>query len=65
MALHNLAGRPVDAAVVLDDAGDGAVLVDLFADDDVALDGGRARIGLGPYGARWLRVRRRGQRIVP
>ena len=38
-------GRPVDAAVVLDDAGDGAMLVDLFADDDVALDGGRARIG--------------------
>jgi trehalose synthase len=65
VALHNLAGRPVDAAVVLDDAGDGAMLVDLFADDDVALDGGRARIGLGPYGARWLRVRRGGQRIVP
>jgi trehalose synthase len=65
VALHNLAGRPVDAAVVLDDAGDDAVLVDLFADDDVALDGGRARIGLGPYGARWLRVRRGGQRIVP
>ena len=48
VALHNLAGRPVDAAVVLGDAGDDAVLVDLFADDDVTLVGGARASGSRP-----------------
>jgi trehalose synthase len=66
VAVHNLAGREVSCSVALPDAGDGAVLVDLFRDEELRLDGdGRATIQLGRYGHRWLRLRRPGQRVAP
>ena len=66
VAVHNLAERAVSCAVVLEDAGDGAVLVDLFRDDERGIgDDGRVSLELGRYGARWFRLRRAGQRIAP
>ena len=65
VALHNLAGREVEARVEVEGAGAGAALVDLFGRDDLALEGDSASIGLEPYGFRWYRVRRRGQRVAP
>jgi len=62
VAVHNLAGR--DAQASLDVGGEGT-LVDLFKDEDRDLEGGAASIKLGPYGHRWFRVRRPGQRLPP
>jgi trehalose synthase len=62
VAVHNLAGR--EAHAQLDVGGDGA-LVDLFHDEEHELDGDAVVIDLPPYGARWFRVRRSGQRLPP
>jgi maltose alpha-D-glucosyltransferase/alpha-amylase len=62
VAVHNLAAR--DAEARIDVGGEGA-LVDLFSDEDHELEGGAATLGLGPYDARWLRVRRPGRRLPP
>jgi maltose alpha-D-glucosyltransferase/alpha-amylase len=66
VAVHNLGGRRVRTAFVVEDAGEDAVLVDLFGDDDRRVgDGGRVKLELPRYGARWYRLRRAGQRIAP
>ena len=61
VALHNLAGRATEAVVELDGEG---VLVDLFDADERPLEPG-LRLALEPYGHRWFRVRRPGQRVAP
>jgi glycosidase len=61
VAVHNFAGHDVRCALELE--GEGA-LVDLFAHDELPLDG-HVEIALGRYGARWFRLRRPGQRIAP
>jgi glycosidase len=66
VAVHNLAGRRVRGELVLEGAGDGAVLVDLFDDDERKVgDDGRVKVELPRYGGRWYRLRRAGQRIAP
>jgi maltose alpha-D-glucosyltransferase/alpha-amylase len=62
VAVHNLAAR--DAEARIDVGGEGA-LVDLFSDQDHELEGGAATLALGPYDARWFRVRRPGRRLPP
>jgi len=61
VAVHNLGGRAAEARLALDAEG---VLVDLFDGEDAELDGELA-LGLEPYGRRWFRLRRPGQRIAP
>jgi maltose alpha-D-glucosyltransferase/alpha-amylase len=63
VAVHNLADRPAEARLALDADG---TLIDLFGDEELELGSdGAARIGLEPYGHRWLRLRRPGQRVAP
>jgi trehalose synthase len=61
VAVHNLGSKAVGARIALDAEG---VLVDLFGDDDAELDG-ELELALEPYGHRWFRLRRPGQRIAP
>ena len=61
VAVHNLGGRATQARLALDAEG---VLVDLFGMQDAELDG-ELSLALEPYGARWFRLRRPGQRIAP
>jgi trehalose synthase len=62
VALHNLAGREVEARLELDEEG---TLIDLFEVGEHRLEGGTATLSLEPYDARWLRLRRPGQRLPP
>ena len=62
VAVHNLAGRDAGARLVLEGEG---VLVDLFQDEDHELEAGEVTLELAPYGARWFRLRRPGQRVAP
>jgi trehalose synthase len=62
VAVHNLAGREVQARLEI--GGDGS-LVDLFHDEEHELDGGALSLELSPYDARWFRVRRPGRRLPP
>jgi glycosidase len=62
VAVHNLAGR--DARARLELGAEGS-LVDLFYDEDHALDDGAVSLELPPYDARWFRVRRPGRRLPP
>ena len=62
VAVHNLAGR--DARTRLELGGEGS-LVDLFHDEEHALDEGAVSLELSPYDARWFRVRRLGRRLPP
>jgi trehalose synthase len=61
VAMHNLAGRATEATLALDAEG---VLVDLLGADELAVDGTLA-LPLEPYGYRWFRLRRPGQRAAP
>ena len=61
VAVHNLGGRATQARLALDAEG---VLVDLFGMQDAELDG-ELSLALEPYGARWFRLRRPGQRVAP
>jgi trehalose synthase len=61
VAVHNLAAREVSCELALEEDG---VLVDLFRDEELALDH-KVGIELERYGARWYRLRRPGQRIAP
>jgi maltose alpha-D-glucosyltransferase/alpha-amylase len=61
VAVHNLAGRATEATLALDADG---TLVDLFGTDEIALDG-KVTLQLAPYGYRWFRLRRPGQRVAP
>jgi trehalose synthase len=62
VAAHNLAGRDAGARLVLEGEG---MLVDLFQDEDHELEAGEVTLELPPYGARWFRLRRPGQRVAP
>jgi len=62
VAVHSFAGRDSRARLTL---GEDGTLLDLFQDEDHQLDGGEAVIELPPYGARWFRLRRRGERMPP
>ena len=62
VAVHSFAGRDSSARLTL---GEDGTLLDLFQDEDHQLDGGEAVIELPPYGARWFRLRRRGERMPP
>jgi maltose alpha-D-glucosyltransferase/alpha-amylase len=61
VAVHNLASRATEATLSLDADG---TLVDLFGTDELAVDGD-ATLPLAPYGYRWFRLRRPGQRVAP
>jgi trehalose synthase len=62
VAVHNLGGRDARARLEL---GEDGKLIDLFQDEEHGLEGGAATLPLGPYDARWFRVRRPGQRLPP
>jgi trehalose synthase len=62
VAAHNLADR--DARAWLQPGGEGA-LVDLFEAREHPLEEGAVALEMGPYDARWFRVRRPGQRLPP
>jgi len=61
VAVHNLAARATEATLALDADG---TLVDLFGRDEHALDG-TLSLPLEPFGHRWFRLRRPGQRVAP
>jgi trehalose synthase len=61
VAVHNLAGHATEATLALDAEG---TLVDLFGRDELPLDGTLA-LPLEPFGYRWFRLRRPGQRVAP
>lgn len=58
LTLHNFADRGARVDVALDGVPHGSRLADLLgADDDVPIDErGHARVSLGAYGYRWLRI---------
>ena len=62
VAVHNLGGRAARARLAL---GEDGKLIDLFQDEEHRLEGGAVTLALGPYDARWFRVRRPGQRVPP
>ena len=62
VAVHNLAGREASAHLVLGCEGE---LVDLFEDEDHALEAGELTLELDPYGHRWFRLRRPGALLPP
>jgi trehalose synthase len=62
VAVHNLAGGDAEARLELGERG---TLTDLFAEEEHQLEGGAVTLALGPYGARWFRLRRPGQRLPP
>jgi glycosidase len=62
VAVHNLAGRDARARLEL---GEDGKLIELFQDEEHGLEDGAVTLALGPYGARWFRVRRPGQRLPP
>ncbi len=63
VAVHSFSAAPVEVEVPVGVV-EGAV--DLFADEELRPGGNDAiTIGLEPHGHRWLRLRRRGQRLPP
>ena len=62
VAVHNLGGRDARARLEL---GEDGKLIDLFQEEEHRLEGGAVTLPLGPYDARWFRVRRPGQRLPP
>jgi trehalose synthase len=62
VAAHNLAER--NATARLAPGGEGS-LVDLFEQEEYALDDGAADLELGAYEGRWFRIRRPGERLPP
>jgi trehalose synthase len=63
VAVHSFAAEPLKVTVPV---GDADAAVDLFADEQLRADGdGSIAIELERYGHRWLRLRRRGQRLPP
>lgn len=66
LALHNFADHAVSMRLRLDDLQPDDELLDLLGDEDARTAGGTdVESDLGPYGYRWLRVRRAGQRVLP
>jgi trehalose synthase len=65
VAVHNLGSAPAKPRLDLSDQ-PLTGLVDLFEHDELEPSaGGRVEVPLGPYGHRWFRVRRPGQRVAP
>jgi trehalose synthase len=62
VAAHNLADR--DSRIRLEPGGDGA-MVDLFEHEEHPLEAGGVALHMGPYDARWFRIRRPGRRLPP
>jgi trehalose synthase len=62
VAVHNLADR--EARARLEPGGEGT-MVDLFEYREHGLESAAVTLDLGPYDARWFRVRRPGQRLPP
>ncbi|RSM86258.1 trehalose synthase [Kibdelosporangium aridum] len=57
VALHNLGDEPVDVSLQLPEFDDSHELTDLLVDGTTKISGdGHAKISLGRYGCRWLRV---------
>ena len=62
VAVHSFAGRDATARLTL---GEDGALVDLFEDEDHAVEAGQIALDLPPYAARWFRLRRPGERLPP
>ena len=62
VAVHNLAGRDAEAGL---EFGEKGKLTDLFSEEEHQLQAGRVNLALGPYDARWFRLRLPGQRLPP
>jgi trehalose synthase len=63
VAVHNLSGEAVSVPLRLADCDERTRLVDLLCDGSTSLDEkGQAAVALEPYGFRWLRVSRPGDR---
>jgi trehalose synthase len=62
VAVHNLAGRDAKVELKLGEKGD---LSDLFAQEEHQLKRGSVSLALGPYDARWFRIRRPGELLPP
>ena len=60
IALHSFAGRPLEVRLDLEEEA-----VDLFDDERLRPDGGTLTVPLAPYGHRWFRLRREGERLPP
>jgi maltose alpha-D-glucosyltransferase/alpha-amylase len=66
LVLHNLADEPKKARLDLEDRDDWESVSVVFGEEDTPnLRDGVIELDLEPYGYRWLRVRRRGQRLLP
>jgi trehalose synthase len=66
VVLHNLAGRRQKAQIRFDRCEDWEGFGDLLGDSgSERLQDGRLEVDLEPCGYRWLRVRRKGQRLLP
>ena len=65
VAVHELGGKGVTVALSLDGPADAEALVDLFSDEEHALDDGRVELELEPHAYRWMRLRRAGRRLPP
>jgi hypothetical protein len=66
IVLHNLAGKRQTARLHFDNCEDWEHLHDLLGDGDhELLSDKRLELELSPYGYRWLRVHRKGQRLLP
>jgi glycosidase len=66
LAAHNLSGHPVSTLMEVGDLdADDTVLSVLGGDEGVEVRPDGIHITLDPYGLRWLRVRRPGQRMLP
>ena len=63
LALHSFAGERLEARVALEP--EIVQAVDLFDGEDGAPADGALTVPLEPYGARWFRLRRDGQRLPP
>jgi glycosidase len=65
VAVHELGGTAVTVALALDGPDGAEALVDLFSDEEHALDDGRVELELEPHAYRWMRLRRAGRRLPP
>lgn len=63
LALHSFADRRLDARVALEP--EVVQAVDLFDGENATPAEGTLTVPLDPYGARWFRLRRDGQRLPP
>jgi maltose alpha-D-glucosyltransferase/alpha-amylase len=63
VAVHSLGAEACEVAVAV---GDVEAAVDLFAHEELRPDSdGAVKVALEPYGHRWFRLRRAGQRVAP